>query len=280
MNASGQTEAPTQPLFRDALCAVDGTPGGFDSVEQAASLTGPAGHLTLLEVTSSREESGHPVTSVGPLRAKEILDRAVGIAAEAQIRPVVEVDPAAPPAKVILEWASEHDLLAMGPPSSSWFAGMFTHSATVAALGQLPTPLLVARPQQAGDDIARHVLVASDGREGSDELVAFAARLAQPRGASVTLVHAHGDAEAREERVHEQAARLQEQLGPAAAVLVRDGHAHTELLSAAEEVGATVVLMGSRRLEGLRAIGSVSRRVVHAAPCSVLLMTPESLAAD
>jgi nucleotide-binding universal stress UspA family protein len=35
--------------------------------------------------------------------------------------------------------------------------------------------------------------------------------------------------------------------------------------------------MGSRRLEGLRAMGSVSRRVVHQAHCSVLLVPPETL---
>jgi nucleotide-binding universal stress UspA family protein len=37
------------------------------------------------------------------------------------------------------------------------------------------------------------------------------------------------------------------------------------------------VMMGSRRLGGLRAIGSVSRRVAHDAPCSVLLVPPEQL---
>jgi nucleotide-binding universal stress UspA family protein len=35
--------------------------------------------------------------------------------------------------------------------------------------------------------------------------------------------------------------------------------------------------MGSRRLEGLKALGSVSRRVVHEAHCSVMLMPPERL---
>ena len=37
------------------------------------------------------------------------------------------------------------------------------------------------------------------------------------------------------------------------------------------------MVMGSRRLGGLKAIGSVSRRVAHDAHCSVLLVPPERL---
>ncbi|MGC2373330.1 MAG: universal stress protein [Solirubrobacteraceae bacterium] len=35
------------------------------------------------------------------------------------------------------------------------------------------------------------------------------------------------------------------------------------------------VVMGSRRLRGLRALGSVSRHAAHDAPCSVPLLPPE-----
>ncbi len=269
------------PLFRDALCAVDGSPGGFDAVAQAATLTGPEGHLTLLEVTSSKEARGHPVVAVGPARAKEILDRAVAIAVEAHVHTTVEVDPAAPPPQVILDWTAEHDLLAMGPPSTSWFSGMFTRGAADAALSMLPTPLLVARPTQVEPDFARHLLVASDGREGSDELVEFAAQLARTHGASVTLVHARGvESHAREDRAREQASRLQALVGDAGAVQIKAGSARTEIIEAARDLQASLVVMGSRRLDGIRALGSVSRRVVHGAHCSVLLLTPEFLGAE
>ncbi len=275
---SGASEGTATPVFRDVLCAVDGTPGGFDSVAQAADLTGPAGHLTLLEVTSSGQAHGHPVIAVGPGRAKEILDRAVAIAVDAHVRTTVEVDPAAPPSQVILDWAAEHDLLAMGPPSTSWFSGMFTHGVADAALGALPTPLLVARTTKVESDFASHVLVASDGREGSDELVEFAARLAREREARVTLVHARAsESGEREDRVHAQASRLKALLGDAADVLLMDGNARTEIIQAAHDLGASLVVMSSRRLGGVRAIGSISRRVVHGAHCSVLLLTPEFL---
>ena len=45
--------------------------------------------------------------------------------------------------------------------------------------------------------------------------------------------------------------------------------------SAAAKGEASLIVMGSRRLDGLRAMGSVSRRVVHQAKSSVLLVPPE-----
>jgi nucleotide-binding universal stress UspA family protein len=49
------------------------------------------------------------------------------------------------------------------------------------------------------------------------------------------------------------------------------------IVGVADSMGASLVVMGSRRLDGLRSMGSVSRRVVHEAPCSVLLVPPERL---
>jgi len=61
-------------------------------------------------------------------------------------------------------------------------------------------------------------------------------------------------------------------------LLLKPGRAGVVVVSAATAADASLVVMGSRRLEGLRAMGSVSRRVVHQARCSVLLVPPESLA--
>jgi nucleotide-binding universal stress UspA family protein len=55
------------------------------------------------------------------------------------------------------------------------------------------------------------------------------------------------------------------------------GSPRTVILETARAAGAWLVVMSSRRLHGLRAIGSVSRRVVHGGDCSVLLIPPEWL---
>jgi nucleotide-binding universal stress UspA family protein len=284
MTATGATEqnsddeaAAGAPEFADILCAVDGTPGSYDSVEQAAALAGSGGHLTLLAVTSFRSGGDHRSPAIGPLRAKEILDRAVGIAAEAHVPTTVEVDPATPPAHVILDWAADHDLLAMGAPTTPWFGGMFTGGATVAALGSLTTPLLIARPHEQGGRFAR-ILVASDGLDGSDELVDLAGRLAQAQQAELTLLHAIGpEAGVGPHRIHEQGHRLQRVAAAPGEVRFEAGSARTVIVDVAEAIGASLVVMSSRRREGLRTIGSVSRRVVHNGHCSVLLVPPEHL---
>ncbi|HEX7609704.1 MAG TPA: universal stress protein [Solirubrobacteraceae bacterium] len=265
--------------FERVLCAVDGTGGGFDAVERAAALAGPGGKITVLLVTSYRKDGEHRSPHIGPIKAKQILDRAIAIGAEAGVEVTAEVDPAAPPAHVILEWAADHDLLAMGAPTTPWFGGMFTGGATVAALGSLPTPLLIGRAMPAaGADGQARVLVASDGLKGSGEVVELGGRVARSQGAAATLLHAVGpEGGVRPERIEEQARRLAAVSGTEAEPRFEAGSARTVVLDTARALHASLIVMGSRRLEGVRTIGSVGRRVAHGAACSVLLVPPERL---
>jgi nucleotide-binding universal stress UspA family protein len=265
-------------VFTNVLCAVDGSPGGYAAVEQAAALTGPDGHMTLLAVTSFRSAGAARSPAIAPVRMKEILDRAVQITEDACVSTSVEVDPAAPPAEVILEWAAEHDLLAMGAPTTPWPAGMFGGGPTAAAVGSLVTPLLAARSFPIVDASRGPILVASDGLEGSDQLVEFAARLARSRGASVQLVHAGGHrSRKRRDRIAEQTRALERAFGDSSNATIESGSARTVIADTARTLDAHLVVMSSRRLHGLIAIGSVSRHVVHKAACSVLLVPHEHL---
>jgi nucleotide-binding universal stress UspA family protein len=268
--------------FADALCAIDGTPASFAAVEQAAMLAGPSGHLTLLAVTSYRSAGAYRSPAIGPLQAKQMIDRAVRIADEAKVPSTVEVEPATPPSQVVLEWAEGRDLLAMGAPGSSWLGGMVVGGVAVSAEGWFTTPLLLARsipPEQRQS--GRCILVASDGLEGSDELVELVGALARAQGASVVLVHALGLLPGASHRgvrgrIQEQARRLQRVVDTVSDRL-ENGPPRSVIVETAIAEGATLVVMSSRRLKGLRAIGSVSRRVVHQGPWSVLLIPPERL---
>jgi nucleotide-binding universal stress UspA family protein len=278
--APADGDAETAALFTDALCAIDGSPGGFAAVEQAARLTGPGGHITLLVVTSFRSAGASRSPEIGPLRAKEILDRAEAIAEQASVRTTIEVDPAAPPAEVILEWAGEHDLLAMGAPSTPWPAGLFAGGPTASAVDALRTPLLAARPpasEQTWGEGA--ILVASDGLDGSEQLVELAARLGKAQAAAVHLLHATTlRSHRRRERIAEQGRVLEQALGGASSVRIESGSARAAIAQAARDVQAHLIVMSSRRLHGPRAIGSVSRHTVHKADSSVLLIPPNHLA--
>src|SRR5271169_4694696 len=114
------------PIFGDILCAIDGKEGGFSAMEHAVALAGTRGRVTSLLVTSYRSGGPHRAPAIGPGRAAEILEHAVGIAREAGVPYAKEVDPGSPPARVILDWSTRYELLALGAPASSWPARMLS----------------------------------------------------------------------------------------------------------------------------------------------------------
>lgn len=268
-----QSSAERAPGFAEVLCAI-GREEGLTAVEQAAKLAGPAGRVTLLVVTSYRL-AGDRGAAIGPERAKEILDRAVAILEKAGVSYTVEVDPQAPPSEVVLGWSTGRDLLAIGAPASSLLTGTFVKGVGEVALDAFTTPLLLARPAP-GKAFAEHIMVASDGLEDSDQIVDIAGQLARTHRAELTLFHAlGGKSHKHSERIEEQSERLRR--GAPGVIDVKlhgGGGAHAAIVDSAAEVGASLVVMGSRRLRGLRALGSVSRRVAHEGQCSVLLVPP------
>ncbi|MGA2321524.1 MAG: universal stress protein [Solirubrobacteraceae bacterium] len=276
--APEEAAAKQDALFADVLCAVDEGPESLAAVEQAAGLAGPNGHVTLLAVTSFRFEGAHRGPAIGPMRAKGILDRAMQLMDAAQVPYSVEVDPAGPPSRVILDWANERDLLAIGAPATSWLEGMFTGGVAASAESSFTTPLLVGRSRPKDQPSDRRILIASDGLPGSEQLVEWAGRLAQVQGAEAILLHAIGlESSARRQRFGEQAERLEAAFDGKTDVRIQSGSARTVIVETARAVGASLIVMSSRRLKGVRAIGSVSRRVVHEGHCSVLLLPPERL---
>jgi nucleotide-binding universal stress UspA family protein len=259
-------------VFADILCAVDGTRTSSAAVEQAAALAGPDGRLTLLAVTAVEGAGAFRNAAISPARAEHLLDHAAEIARDAGVSSTQVVDPASPAAQVILDRAADHDLLAIGAPVTSWLGGMFIGGVAETALGSFTTPLLVAHPTRPGIDFARRMIIASDGLDGSDELVELAARLAHSRQASVVLVHAVGvESYSSPHAIQAQQHRLELALDGEVETQIVAESAHDAIVEAAKATAASLIVMGSRRLEGLRALGSVSRRVVHEAHCSVLL---------
>ncbi|HTY95519.1 MAG TPA: universal stress protein [Solirubrobacteraceae bacterium] len=274
------------PLFADILCAIDGKEGGFSAVEQAVELAGSEGRVTSLVVTSYRSGGPHRSPAIGPMRAAEILEHAGQIARDAGVPFVEEVDPRSPPARVILDWSERFELLALGAPASSWPSRLLSVGVGDRAMGGFTNALLMARPLTGDRRLGDRIVVASDGSEDSQGLVELAGRLARSRGSQVTLVHAlgrepvkRGPSEERERTLSQQEQTLARAVPSGKSeLLVRSGRAASAIVSAAAAAGASLVVMGSRRLDGLRAMGSVSRRVAHQAPCSVLLVPPEAVA--
>jgi nucleotide-binding universal stress UspA family protein len=59
-------------------------------------------------------------------------------------------------------------------------------------------------------------------------------------------------------------------------VLAEPGPPHRGVAAAARDFDASLVVTGSRGLGGASALRSVSERIVHSAPCSVLVIRPPS----
>lgn len=262
-------------VFPNILCAVDGTRTSTAAVEMAASLAGPDGHLTLLAVTAVSGSGAYTSAAISPGRVDLVLSNAKRVANDAGVASSTVVDPGGPPVEVILERASGHDLLALGAPAASWLAGMLTGGLATTALSKFTTPMLFARRSFTGSLRGRQILVASDGEEGSDQIVDLAGRLGQSQGAQVTLVNAPGaESKGNPRAVQAQARALQLAVPNAGEPCIEPGKARDVILDAAKRTEAALVVLGSRRLHGPQAFGSVSRHVVHDADCSVLVIPP------
>jgi nucleotide-binding universal stress UspA family protein len=258
------------PLFANILCAVDGTRASTAAVRMATCLAGPSGSLTLLAVTAAGGSGLLATAAIGPARVDSVLDRAKRIADAAGVPATTVIDPGYPPVEIILRRAADHDLLALGGPATSWLGGMLIGGVASEALGRFTTPALFVRASFTGKLAGREILVASDGEDGSDEIVELAGALAADQHAGVALVHALGA----ESRMHPH--RIEAQVKALARFgagepMIVPGRAAPVILAAVKSTKAAIVVIGSRRLGGLQAFSSVSRRIAHDS-CSVLVL--------
>ncbi|MBD0330272.1 MAG: universal stress protein [Thermoleophilia bacterium] len=141
-----------------------------------------------------------------------------------------------------------------------------------------------AAPQEGYAPDYRRIVLAYDGSEGAQLALDRAARVAM-RGAALTILHvalplyrhtinalADPSAIAEGERLLGEARRRLAERGISAETAVRVGEAGDELVAAARELGADLLVVGAGKgtLERL-VLGSVSTHAVHHAPCDVLV---------
>lgn len=264
-------------LFTEALCGVDGTRGSFAAVEQAAALVGEGGSLTLLAVTAVAGAGAYRTALISPTRVDRVLARAADVAAAQGVKTARLVDPEGPPAKAIMQQAPRHSLLALGAPSHSPLGRLLERGPSSAALEAIHEPVLVARPLRGEAALGDQILLATDGSDESDELVAMGARLALEHNAHVALLHAVGiEDQSHRHRIERQALDLEDALHGASELRVEAGDPRHVIIDAARSYGATMIIMGSHRAGGAPGLSSAARHVIHEADCSVLLVPPSA----
>ena len=212
------------------------------------------------------------MATLGLRRGQDALARAAAAARHAGVQATTVLRRADDVRDALFEQAGSYDLLVLGTHGAKRRAGMLLGDVASTALHRAPVPTLVARPAPHGTVFPADVLVASDGTAASHDAVEVAAAIALRHGARVTLLHAGAETSELYHDLAEQQTRLAERTGAEPAIVEVDGHAPEAIVRTARELPASLIVTGSRMLTGVRALRSVSERVGHMAPCSVLVV--------
>ncbi len=164
----------------------------------------------------------------------------------------------------------EADLLAVGSHGSSRPAGIVFGSVATGVVHHAPCSVLVARRPES-EPVPRMILHADDGSADARDAALAASSVALRMGASVTSLHVGADWEA-SDRFGTGSSELIGESGVETVIRRESGSAHRQIIAVAAELDASLIVIGSRGLTGVRALGSVSERVAHRASCSVLIV--------
>ena len=248
-------------IFDRIVCGVDGSPQSLEAARQAERLRSPEGMLRLVAVAdmSTAVHAGYEMSRVIDqldAAAREGLERAT-----ADVKPASAELLAGYPVKRLLDEIVQTNatLVAVGPRGHSRAAGILLGRVATELLHNAPCATLCAREPRFGQ-FPSSVIVGVDGSPESLAAAAVAASIAERFGSERVTVAATGGMDIQLEAVQE--------LGPD--LVVDPGRPVETLTELSKE--ADLLVVGSRGLHGLRALGSVSERVAHHAQCSVLVV--------
>ena len=250
-------------MFTRILCGVDETPEAIESVRQARGVALPEAELLLVDVLdpNSALYAGWAATEVlDDIRAEQVA--ALDVARVAAGDRVETHLLRGVPWREITTTAQEEnvDLVAVGTHDRSRPAGIVGGSVATYVLHEAPCSVLIARPCGEPELFPRSIVVGFDGSDASLEALAVARELADRSHATLRIAAAAGGEKLALDPIREHAPDATLDHRPPVDALV------------AESADADLVVVGSRGLHGLAAVGSVSERVAHQAKSSVLMV--------
>jgi nucleotide-binding universal stress UspA family protein len=244
-------------------------------VRQAIALAGGA-ELHFVAVSPTRRVPRH---SQGQLRKR--LEEIARLALDAGVSVSARLVSARRAIDVLLPESEHHDLLVLGSRHRSRRSGIALDSTASRAAHETRGPLLIAREPPGEARFPEDILVALEGSPGSWAPARAAAAIAACFDSRLEVVHvAEGADPGRSRALEAQIAEVGRIVGRAPAITEAGGHPTHAIVESAREKGPSLVVCGRRGLHGIRALGSVSERVVHRAPCSVLVGPGSYGAAD
>lgn len=260
------------PPFPSVVCGIDGSRAGQEAARQAAVLAGPGGRITFICVAQAKGVGASAQVTITEARADGALQHALEAADEAGADATAQLAHGADPGHELLARAGGCDLIVMGTHGTSRAGGIWLGSVASTLAHLADAPVLVARRPRSEAPFPASLLVGTDGSEGSAAATRLACAIARRHGSKAMQLHVSGTNS--RHRMAVEAGELLRATGVEPVLLTETGPAHERIAAVARSHHTSLVVLGSRGLRGIRALGSVSERVVHEAPCSVLIARP------
>jgi len=248
--------------FGRVLVGVDSSAAGREAALQAARLVAPEGTLELLTAVYI---AGASLQGCSPEQIDATLEREGGpaltaaaalVGARATTRLVN-----GPPKEALLHEAKQNDatLIAIGSHDNSRLSELLIGGVAGPVLREAACSVLIARHAVGAGLFPMNLVVGIDGSPSSLEALVVGEYLRDRFDVPLrTVLARHGDVDI----VH---AKL-----TAPGVEIIDGSPLEVLVEACAT--RDLVVVGNRGAHGLRTLGSVSERLAHTAPCSVLVV--------
>jgi nucleotide-binding universal stress UspA family protein len=257
-------------IFSRILVGIDGTEAGFEACRQVARLAEQEAEIDAVAVVhlgpaiAAALDAAH-IVDVLEREAENALEYAVEILGGRAHKRYLNgfVTPA-----LLAELEHFHaTLLALGTHEHHRATEILIGGIAGELLHKAPCSVLIARPHRM-QDFPSTLIVGDDGSPQADEAVAVARRLAARFGITMRVITALDGKGVDLLHVHHRA-RFAE---------VVERRPVKALVEAARD--ADLLVVGSRGLHGLKALGSVSERVAHDASCSVLVVRTAPLSQE
>jgi nucleotide-binding universal stress UspA family protein len=253
----------SESIFTHVLVGVDGTDPGFEACRQAGVLVEPEGALDLVCVveTSLAVHAGFSAPRVAAEMEQEGAD-ALTTATEIVGRSVSSRLLHGAPTQTLLRELNQTSasLVAVGSHGHRRVTEILLGGVAGELLHRAPCSVLIARRPSAEALYPRSLVVGIDGSTEAERALAIALALEARFAIPLRIIMAVREKADARRRRRERVLRIDEIDEPPVEALRK------------ASVGSDLLIVGSRGLQGARALGSVSERIAHRAACSVLVV--------
>jgi nucleotide-binding universal stress UspA family protein len=244
--------------FRQVIAGTDGSEAAAAAVRQAHALRADDGELLIVSVAETHLAGRTGMAAAAweeRLRgeAEAALESAARLVGDDRTQTRATTGHAG---RELLASADSigADLVAVGSRGGGRVAGIVFGSVATLVVHDARCSVLVARAGHDEGQWPTAVTVGVDGSEHAKRAESVAREIAERAGATLRVLAAAGGGK----------------IGDVGSAEIDDRPPLDALVDAAN--GSDLVVVGSRGLTGLAAIGSVAERVAHQAPCSVLVV--------